>query len=319
MSQNTPLPPNAASGLNLRGAVDLSAMKQRATAPAGAPTAAGSPYAVDVNEQSFQEFVQLSQKVPVVVALGSGRSQQSAQLTAVLERLMNEQEGKIALGRVDVDTSPQIAQAFGVTAVPTTMALINGQPVPMFEGELGEEQIRALLTELLSVAASNGVTGNLGGGPQGTPKGAGQPEEPPLPPLHQAALDALGAGDLEAAAASYEQALAEKPNDTDAKVGLAQVHLMRRVADINVTEADEFRQRAASDPDDVTAALAVADLDVTGGHVEDALARIVSYIALHFGPERETARVRLLELFDVVGVSDPRVSTSRQALARALF
>lgn len=314
MSQNMPLPPNAASGLNLRGAVDLSALKQRATAPAGAPSA-GSPYAVDVNEQSFQEFVQLSQKVPVVVALGSGRSQQSATLTAVLERLMNENEGSIALGRVDVDTSPQIAQAFGVTAVPTTMALINGQPVPMFEGDLPEEQIRALLTELLKVAASNGVTGNLGG----AANSPAQPEEPPLPPLHQAARDAIEAGDLDTAAASYEKALAEKPNDADAKVGLAQVHLMQRVAGINVAQAEQLRQNAANDQDDLDAVLAVADLDVTGGHVEDALARIVSYIGTHFGPEREVARVRLLELFDVVGVSDPRVSAARQALARALF
>ncbi|MFC8303140.1 co-chaperone YbbN [Specibacter sp. NPDC057265] len=314
MSQNMPLPPNAASGLNLRGAVDLSALKQRATAPAGTPSA-GSPYAVDVNEQSFQEFVQLSQKVPVVVALGSGRSQLSVQLTAVLERLMNENEGNIALGRVDVDSSPQIAQAFGVTSIPTTVALINGQPVPMFEGELAEEQIRALLAELLKVAAGNGVTGNLGG----AANAAAQPEEPPLPPHHQAALDAIDAGDLDAAVASYEKALAEKPNDTDAKVGLAQVQLMRRVAGINVTQAEQLRQSAADDQDNLDDALAVADLDVTGGHVEDALARLVSYIATHFGPERESARVRLLELFEVVGVSDPRVQAARQALARALF
>lgn len=314
MSQNTPMPPNPAPGINLRGAVDLSALKNRATAPAGAPSG-GSPYAVDVNEQSFQEFVQLSQKVPVVVALGSARSNLSMQLTAVLERLMNEQGGKIALGRVDVDSSPQIAQAFGATAVPTTIALINGQPVPMFEGEIPEEQIREFLTELLKVAASNGVTGNLGGAQDP----AAEAQEPPLPPLHQAARDAIDAGDLDAAAASYEKALAEKPNDTDAKIGLAQVHLMGRTAQINVVQADELRARAAGDPDDLEAVLAVADLDVTGGHVEDALARLVAYIGTHFGPERDTVRVRLLELYDVVGVSDPRVSASRQALARALF
>lgn len=314
MSQNTPMPPNPAPGINLRGAVDLSAMKNRAMAPSGAPSG-GSQYAVDVNEQSFQEFVQLSQKVPVVVALGSGRSHRSAQLTAVLERLMNEQGGKIALGRVDVDSSPQIAQAFGVTAVPTTIALINGQPVPMFEGEIPEEQIREFLTELLKVAASNGVTGNLGGAPDP----AAEVQEPPLPPLHQAARDAIDAGDLGAAAASYEKALAEKPNDSDAKIGLAQVHLMSRTTEINVIQADQFRARAAGSPHDLEAVLAVADLDVTGGHVEDALARLVTYIGTHFGPERDTVRVRLLELYDVVGVSDPRVSASRQALARALF
>lgn len=315
MSQNSPLPANGTPGINLRGAVDLSALKNRATAAQTTTPSAGSPFAVDVNEASFQEFVQLSSKVPVVVSLGSARSHQSAQVNAVLEKLMNDNGGKLALGRVDVDSSPQIAQAFGVQAVPTVIALIKGQPVPMFEGELPEEQIQEFLTELLKVAASNGVTGSLGG----AGNAQDEPQEAPLPPLHQAARDAIDAGDLAGAQASYEQALAEKPNDGDAKIGLAQVHLMRRTAEINVVQAEELRTRAASDPDDLEAALAVADLDITGGHVDDALARLVKYIATHFGPERDIVRVRLLELYDVVGVGDPRVSASRQALAKALF
>ncbi|WP_288024900.1 tetratricopeptide repeat protein [Arthrobacter sp.] len=313
MSQNSSMPAVPPSGLNLRGAVDLSALKSRATAPAAA-AGGGSPYAVDVNEQSFQEFVGLSQKVPVVVSLGSGRSNQSAVLNGVLEKLMNDYAGRIALGRVDADTSPGIAQAFGVAAIPTVVALINGQPVPLFEGDLPEEQIKSFLDELLKVAATNGVTGNLGGAPD--PAAA---EAPPLPPLHQAAFDAIEAGDFATAQASYEKALAEKPNDVDAKVGLAQVHLMRRTAELDSTQAAAVRTRAAGDPDDAEAQLAVADLDVTGGHVEDAFARLVKFISLHFGPERETARLRLLELYEVVGTSDPRVSASRQALARALF
>lgn len=310
MSQNTPMASNGAPGINLRGAVDLSALKNRA---ATAPSTA-SPYAVDVNEQSFQELVQLSSKVPVVVLLGSGRSQQSAVVTGVLETIVNEYGGQLALGRVDVDSSPQIAQAFGVTAVPTVVALIKGQPVPMFEGELPAEQVKEFFTELLKVAASNGVTGNLGGA-----KDPEAPAEPPLPPLHQAARDAIDAGDLALAQASYEKALAEMPSDAAAKVGLAQVHLMRRTAELNVADAEEWRARAAGDPDNLEAALTVADLDVTGGHVEDAFARIVKFIGTHFGPERDTARVRLLELYDAIGVGDPRVSASRHALARALF
>lgn len=315
MSQNSPLPASGTPGINLRGAVDLSALKNRTTAAQSTAPSVGSPYAVDVNEASFQEFVQLSTKVPVVVSLGSARSHQSAQLNSVLEKLMNDNGGKLALGRVDVDSSPQIAQAFGVQAVPTVIALINSQPVPMFEGELPEAQIQEFLTELLKVAASNGVTGTLGGA--ANPDEA--PQEAPLPPLHQAARDAIDAGDLAGAQTSYEKALAEKPNDSDAKIGLAQVHLMRRTAEINVVQAEELRTRAAGDPDDVDATLAVADLDITGGHVEDALDRLVKYIGAHFGPERDTVRVRLLELYDVVGVGDPRVFSSRQALAKALF
>lgn len=308
MSQNQPMPGMGGAGMNLRGAVDLSALKNKAQAPASA-----SPYAVDVNEASFQEFVALSQNVPVLVLLGSGRSNQSAVLTGVVERLINDYEGRLALGRVDADTSPGIAQAFGVTAVPTLVALIKGQPVPMFEGDLPEEQIKGFLDELLKVAASNGVTGSLGGAQ------AQAPEAPALPPLHQEAYDAIEAGDFAAAQKAYEKALAEKPNDADAKVGLAQVHLRRRTAELNQQDAENARAKAASEPDDIDTALIVADLDVTGGHVEDAFARLVTFIGSHFGPERDVARVRLLELFEVVGVSDPRVSSARQALAKALF
>lgn len=310
MSQNIPMAPNASPGVNLRGAVDLSALKARASA---APSTA-SPYAVDVNEQSFQELVQLSSQVPVVILLGSARSHQSTVVTEMLEGIVNEHGGQLALGRVNVDTSPQIAQVFGVTAVPTVVALIKGQPVPMFEGELPPEQLKELFAELLKVAASNGVTGNLGGA-----RDTVDPQEPALPPLHQAARDAIDAGDLVLAQTSYEKALAEMPSDAVAKVGLAQVQLMRRTAELTVADAEELRTRAAEDPHDLQAALAVADLDATGGHVEDAFARMVRFIGANFGPERDTARVRLLELYDAIGVSDPRVSASRQALARALF
>ena len=64
---------------------------------------------------------------------------------------------------------------------------------------------------------------------------------------------------------------------------------------------------------------AVADLDVLGGHVEDAFARLVRFIALHPGDDRETARAHLVDLYTVVGADDPRVHASRRKLASALF
>ncbi len=141
-------------------------------------------------------------------------------------------------------------------------------------------------------------------------------EEPPLPPLHQEAFDAIERDDLDGAEAAYRRALAENPRDAEATAGLAQVGLMRRTKDADLAAA---RQAAASDPDDVDAALLVADLDVLGGHVEDAFARLVETVRRTSGDERERVRVRLVELFDVVGGDDPRVLTARRALASALF
>ncbi|MGO4491280.1 co-chaperone YbbN [Arthrobacter sp. 2YAF22_2] len=318
------------SALNLRGAVDLSALKQRPAPPAGAggggpaaPGAAGggpdhnaaAPLRVDVTEANFQELVDLSAQVPVVVALWAAYSPGSAQLVDVLEQIVDSYEGRLVLGAADIEAFPQLAQAFQVQAVPTAVALVKGQPVPLFQGGAEEQQVRSLFDELLKVAAANGVTGRLGaGGP-----GSAEPEAPPLPPLHQKAFDAIEAGDYAGAAAAYRQALIEMPADAEAKAGLAQVELMGRLQALSAAETEAVRGRAAEEPDNLEAQLAVADLDVAGGHVEDGLGRIVTFIGRNFGPERETARVRLLELFDVVGTSDERVAKARQNLARVLF
>lgn len=307
--------------MNLRGAVDLSALKARADAaarPATArqPDAGPSPYIVEVTEQTFPQLVQLSAQVPVVVNLRATYSEQSTQVTAVLEAAAVEFDGRMLLANVDLQAQPQIAQAFQAQGAPTVVAVVKGQPVPLFEGVLPDPQIRAYLDELMKVAEANGVTGSLNDGAQPGPAEAEEPPLPPLPPLHQEAFDAIERGDYGAAAAAYRRALAEQPADADAKAGLAQVELMERVQDL---DAADVRQRGADEPDALEAQLAVADLDLTGGHVEDAFSRIVAFIGRTSGDDRDAARKRLLELFDVVGVTDPRVTKARSALARALF
>ncbi|MET4061256.1 putative thioredoxin [Arthrobacter sp. UYP6] len=322
MSTPNHRPAPAASTMNLRGAVDLSALKAKATAPpapaagaaagaAGAGQAGPSPYIVEVSEESFPQVVQLSAQVPVIIDLYSARSPESLQVSGALEKIVTEQDGKLLLARVDVDQHPQIAQAFQAVAVPTVAAVLKGQPVPLFDRAVPEEQIRALVAELQQVAEANGVTGSLNEG-----GGAETAEEPPLSPLHQEAYDAIVEGDYDGAAAAYRKALAEQPADAEAKAGLAQVELMSR---LKGADAEKLRTEAAENPDDVDAQLAVADLDISGGHVEDAFNRVVRLIARVFGDDREKARVRLLDLFEVVGVADPRVTKARSALARALF
>lgn len=328
-----PVPPAAANPHNLRGAVDLSSLKQRppAPAPAGPPAGppapggpgaaapaaehAGRPLRVDVTEANFQELVELSAQVPVVIALWAAYSPGSGQLVDSLAQIVDSYDGRLVLGAADIDAFPQLAQAFQVQAVPTAVAVIKGQPVPLFQGGAEEQQIRTLLDELLKVAAANGVSGRIGAGGPGTEEA----EAPPLPPLHQKAFDAIEAGDYAMAAAAYRQALLEMPADADAKAGLAQVELMGRLQPLSAADSDALRRRAAEEPDNLDVQLGVADLDVAGGHVEDGLGRIVAFIGRNFGPERETARVRLLELFDVVGAGDPRVAKARQNLARVLF
>jgi putative thioredoxin len=309
--------------LDLRGAVDLSGLGQRPQQAAGAPGAstgggAAPGVVVDVTEATFGDIVQQSMTVPVVVDLWATWCGPCKQLSPVLEKLAREYDGRILLAKVDVDANPQISQAFAVQSIPTVVAILKGQPVPLFQGAVPEEQVRQVFEELQRVAEANGVTGRVAGAGAGDDgdQEAGEAEEPPLPPLHQEAYDAIERDDLDAAADAYRRALAESPADDLARAGLAQVELLRRTRGVDLNAA---RAAAAANPTDVDAGLLAADLDVLGGHVEDAFARLVELVRATSDEDRERARAHLVELFEVVGSDDPRVLAARRALASALF
>ncbi|QTE28731.1 tetratricopeptide repeat protein [Pengzhenrongella sicca] len=303
---------------DVRGAVDLAGLGRPAAPPPGVPggiPAAGG-YVIDTTEETFPDLVQSSTQYPVVVLLWSGRSPESAQLAVDLGGLAARYGGRFQLARIDVDTNPQIATAFQVQEIPSVVAILAGQPVPLFQGAHPADQIAPVLDQLLAAAATNNVTGVAPAG-----AGSGQPEpveleEPPLAPLHQEAYDAIERDDLDAAAAAYGQALRENPRDDMARAGLAQVGLLQRTRDLDQASV---RTAGADRPTDVDAQLLVADLDVLTGHVDDAFSRLVDLVRLTAGEDRERVRVRLVDLFEVVGADDPRVPQARRALANALY
>jgi putative thioredoxin len=79
------------------------------------------------------------------------------------------------------------------------------------------------------------------------------------------------------------------------------------------------RAAAAERPDDVGAQTLVADLDLLGGHVDDAFRRLVELVRRTSGAERDQARSHLIGLFAAVGNDDPSVMEARRNLASALF
>lgn len=294
----------------MRGAIDLAALAAQARRSEQGPPSG----TIEITEQSLQEFAQRSLQVPVLIVFVAAASPASNDLAARLAKVSADEGGDIPVGVCDVDAQPAIAQALQVNAVPTVVALLGGRPAPMFQGSADDEQLRGVIQQLLQVAREAGLAVS------GAPAEA-EPVEPPLPPLHQEAYDAIERDDLPAAISAYEKALKENPRDAEAKAGLAQVRLMSRThdADPQAVRSAAAASGGKSDADSVAAQLAVADLDVLGGAVEDAFARLIDVVRGTSGDERDAVRERLVELFDIVGAEDPRVVAARRALAAALY
>ncbi|MFJ4174279.1 tetratricopeptide repeat protein [Microbacterium sp. NPDC089696] len=303
----------------LRGAVDLSSLRNRPSPAAGAaapvPAGAVSDVVVDATDESFGQILEISRTVPVVVDLWAEWCGPCKQLSPVIEKVTRELGGRVLLAKVDVDANPQLAQGFRAQSIPMVVALIAGQPVPMFTGAVPEEQVREVFAQLLQVAAQNGVTGTLpvGDAPETSDS---EPVEPPMPPLHAEAFEAIERGDYAAAIIAYEKALAENPRDEDAIAGLGQVRLLDRVQSLDLQAA---RAAAAAGPLDVQAQFDVADLDLAGGHVDDAFGRLLDLFAQLPSAERAPVRERLVELFGLIGAADPRVVSARNRLSSLLF
>ncbi|AYF98628.1 tetratricopeptide repeat protein [Protaetiibacter intestinalis] len=303
------LPPSS-----LRGAVDLSSLVRRANAPAtpapgAAPTSASS-LVIEASDAGFQSVLELSSRVPVVVEfIAPG-------LSAALGPVVESYGGRLVLAVVDASTSPQLAQAFQVREVPAVAAVIAGRPVNLFLGIPSDAEVRQVFDELLQLAADNGVTGSVPAGSGDEQGEQAAPEEPPLPPRHQEAYDAIDRGDYPAAIAAYRAALTENPRDQLAVAGLAQVSLLDRLSG---STAAEVRDAAAARRDDVDAQLAVADLDVSGGHLDDAFDRLLELFPGASADDRTRIRTRLLDYFEIAGPDDPRVAAARRRLTTLLY
>ncbi|MFF7365113.1 tetratricopeptide repeat protein [Streptomyces sp. NPDC008125] len=318
--------------MSMSGVVDLAAVKAAGEAKAKAEQAraeaarkggtgavAPSALVIDVDEAGFErDVLQRSAEVPVVIDFWAEWCEPCKQLSPLLERLAVAYNGRFLLAKVDVDANQMLMQQFGIQGIPAVFAVVAGQALPLFQGAAPEAQIRETLDQLIQVGEERfGLTGIVVD-PDAEGADAAPAEIPagPYDALLEAASVALDASDFPGAVQAYRNVLSDDPANPEAKLGLAQAELLGRVQKMN---PQEVREKAAAGPADVAAQIDAADLDLVGGHVEDAFGRLVETVRRTFGDDRDAVRVRLLELFEVIGPEDPRVASARTALARVLF
>lgn len=331
---------------SLAGAVDLEGVKRRVEAQAkqaarasaagdqgaqsSAPKAGG--YVIDVNEQSFQAMVQTSVSFPIILLLWQSHDEASFNLASQLADAVTALDGRMQLARIDADESPSIAQALRAQQLPAIYGLIGGRPMPISQGLPSDDELQqicsTIMPQLVQVAERSGVAGTApfvepandvqsdasgddAGDGDSSSSSAGQ-----VPPAHEQAHALAMQGDYAAAAAEYAKVLEADPHDVLAARERAKALLLARNANADVAAV---RKAAGDNPDDVEAQLAVADVDMIDGHIDDAFGRLLDFLAGGHRADAESIRARMLEYFAMLPADDPRLARARRRLAILLY
>jgi len=284
------LPPNFSQ------AVDLSSLGKPA------PDLTSPIPGIEVTPLNLQaEILPLSKSKPVIVLCWSPRSAESVELLRTLGKLESAGSEKWILAHVNIDEQAPVAQALQARTIPYGVVFIGGQAVPFLEQPLSEDQLREVITKILTLAAQQGI---------------GEEPVEDTEPEEDEALAALDQGDYPAAEAAYKRLIARKPTDSYAKLGLAQVQLLARTHGV---DAAKVMEDAIKHPDDIELQIQCADVEVMSGYLEPAFDRLLRLLVALHGDEQKKVKDRLLELFALVDQADPRVIKARAQLANALF
>jgi putative thioredoxin len=252
-------------------------------------------------ENLNSDILPLSLVRPVIVLMWSPRSAESQAMITTLGKLEQVYEAKWSLARVNIDTHPEIAQAFQTKNVPYAVAIIAEQMVPLFEQAYPEAQVRLVIDKVLALSAQQGI---------------GEAPVEQMEPEEEEAMKALESGEFAHAEAAYKKWLSRKPNENLAKLGLAQTQLLIRTEGLDLNQVIE---ESTKSPTDIDLQLKAADIEIVNGGVEAAFSRLLNLVKATHGDDKNKVKNHLLNLFALVDQSDPRLISARKELASSIF
>jgi putative thioredoxin len=252
-------------------------------------------------ENLNSDILPLSLVRPVIVLMWSPRSVESQEMLNTLGKLESQYQAKWSLARVNIDTHPEIAQAFQTKNVPYAVAIIAEQMVPLFEQAYPEAQVRLVIDKVLTLSAKQGI---------------GEAPVEQVEPEEEEAMLALESGNYAAAEVAYKKWLSRKPNESLDKLGLAQTQLLIRTEGLELNKIVEDSEKS---PQDIDLQLKAADIEIVNGGVEAAFSRLLTLIKNSTGDDRNKVKTHLLNLFALVDQADPRLVSARKELASSIF
>lgn len=270
----------------------------------------------DVTDATFNDdVVERSKSIPVVVDLWAPWCGPCRALTPVLERVADDCADQFELVKINIDENPNIANQLGARSIPLVIAFKDGQPISQFVGAQPEGAIREfigtlapsqadLLVEDAERAIQQGRTGDAE-----TILKAALAEQPhhAKAPLMLAQLLA-DRGSLDEAMTVLDKA--------DPSPQVEQLRSALRLSVANDLDLDDLRSRAAAG--NAEAAVQLGNALHAQGDNDAALQTLLEAVQNNPRDSENPAKQAMLDLFNVLGSSDPLVRNYRSKLARTL-
>ena len=254
-----------------------------------------------VSMASFQNDVMVaSTKLPVLAYFTATWCGPCKQLRPALEKTVRAYNGKVTLAKIDIDQNPQLAQMLQVQSVPMVFGFINGQPVDAFSGAVPESQIKLFIDRLLQM---------LGVDPDAE---ADDNQDDPFAP----AMRAFGDGNMVQAMTGFQAILADDAKNARALAGLA---LTQSLAAIKPSSAEALQNELAQDARNFEVLFQYADALLAGGNIAGALDQLLESIRINRSWNEDAARLRLLQILELLGNDDELTQDARKRLSRILF
>ena len=284
----------------------------------------------DATDQTFMaDVIEASKEAPVLVDFWAPWCGPCKSLTPVLEKVVNEQQGKVRLVKVNIDENPGVAGQLGVRSIPAVFAFDNGRPVDAFQGALPESQLKQFVEKLLG----------------------GTDEGQQIKEAIEHADTLLQAGDAGQAAQIYGAIIEREPKNIPAIVGLARCYLanddperaaqildmagpdrqmdpaiksVRTAIDLMAdapkdSELDVLLEKVTNDRGNHALRYERAEALMGRGKNKEAADHLLKILSSDLQWEEGKAKAKLLELFEAAGPKDPATIEGRRRLSSLMF
>lgn len=284
---------------------------------------AESPFIVDVTADGFEEIIESSSRVPVLLDFWASWCQPCLMLAPILAGLAEEYRGRFVLARLNTEEEPEIAAQFGIRSIPTVKLIRDGQAVDEFMGALPEKAVREFLDRHLPRDSDDRVleareflqAGNADAALAVLDAARAADPDNPRIPLALAEAQAA-AGDLAAAEATLEDLPLREQDKPEVGRLRSRLYFEDRAA--GAPAADVLEARLDGDPDDHDALYQLALRRAIAGDYGSAADLLLQLMEKDRGFGDDAARLGLLSLFDLLG-EDARVGGYRSRMARLMY